>query len=428
MVILKQQIETTMLLKTLLNHCYKISSFVFTKVTFSTETNNEEIIIDLEPRKNGKKRCSKCHKQCSGYDHLKARLFRFIPIWGIPVYFRYALRRVNCPAHGIIVEYIPWADGKSHLTHIFKMYLSHWAKHLSWQTVAEIFQVQWYHVYESVEHVVKYGLKHRCLEKIKAIGIDEIQYLVGHKYLTLVYQIDSHCRRLLYVGKERKAKSLLRFFHLFGKARTSILEVICCDMWRPFLKVIAKKAPNALNILDRFHIMKKFNDAIDKTRRQEVKQLEADGHEPILKKSRWCLLKNKKKQNESQLAKLKKLLKYNLKSVKCMLLREAFQKFWIYRSSAWAKKFFDQWIDRVKRSNLDEMKKVAKTLLRHEELIFNWFKTKERFSNGIVEGFNNKSKLTIKKAYGFKQFRTIGIALYHQLGELPEPKFTHKFY
>lgn len=425
---IKRKMRPAMLLKTLLNHCYKLSSFVFTKVTFSTENNTEGIIIDLESRKNGKKYCSKCHKQCSGYDHLNARLFRFIPIWGIPVFFRYSLRRVTCPDHGIVVEYIPWAEGKSHLTNIFKIYLSQWAKHLSWATVADIFKVQWYHVYESVEHVVEYGLKHRCLEKIKAIGIDEIQYLIGHKYLTLVYQIDSHCRRLLYVGKERKAKSLLRFFYRFGKVRTSLLEVICCDMWKPYLKVIAKKAPNALNILDRFHIMKKFNEAIDKTRRQEVKQLEADGHEPILKKSRWCLLKNKKKQKESQLAKLKELLKYNLKSVKCMLLREAFQKFWTYRSSAWAKKFWDQWIDRVKRSNLDEMKKVAKTLLRHEELIFNWFKTKERFSNGIVEGFNNKSKLTIKKAYGFKQFRTIEIALYHQLGDLPEPDTTHKFY
>jgi transposase len=174
--------------------------------------------------------------------------------------------------------------------------------------------------------------------------------------------------------------------------------------------------------------MKKFNEAIDKTRCKEAQELEEAGLEPILKNSRWCLLKNKNNQKESQLAKLKELLKYNLKSVKCMLLREAFQKFWTYRSAFWAKRFFDQWLDRVNRSNLDEMKKVAKMLRRHEELIFNWFKTKEHFSNGIVEGFNNKAKLTIKKAYGFKHFRTVEVALYHQLGNLPVPKFTHTFY
>lgn len=417
-----------MLVKTILNFCHKFNSFVFGDVYFKDLKNEQVIIVDIHSRRNGKKRCSICQRSCSGYDRLQPRLFQFIPIWGMAFYFRYALRRVNCPYHGIVVEYIPWATGKSHLTNTFKLYLSNWAKHLSWSTVSRIFHVQWYHVFEAVEYVVEYGLKHRMLDNIKAIGIDEIQYRIGHQYLTLVYQIDSHCRRLLYVGKERTSKSLLRFFYRFGRARTASLQVICCDMWKPYLKVIAKKAPKALNILDRFHIMKKFNDAIDKTRRIEASQLAADGREQILKNARWCLLKNKCNQKESQLAKLKELMKYNLKSVKCMLLREAFQKFWSYRSTYWAKQFFDQWIDRVNRSNLIEMKSVAKTLLRHEELIFNWFRSKERFSNGIVEGFNNKAKLTIKKAYGFKQFRTTQIALYHQLGELIEPNTAHKFY
>ena len=245
--------------------------------------------------------------------------------------------------------------------------------------------------------------------------------------MTLVYQIDTHKRRLLYIGKDRTAKTLLRFFHVFGRLRTLALEAICCDMWKPYLKVIKKKAPHALNILDRFHIMKKFNDAIDQTRRREVHELERDGFEKILKHSRWCLLKNKKKQSESQLAKLKDLLKYNLKSVKCMMLREAFQRFWTYTRIGWAKKFFDQWIQRVKVSNLDEMIAVAKTLKRHEELIFNWFRTKKRISNGIVEGYNNKAKLTMRKAYGFKTYRCIEVALYHQLGKLPEPPLAHKF-
>ena len=418
-----------MLVKTILNHCYKFKSFVYKNVhLLSDDKGNPIIVVDIEARTNGQKLCSTCHRPSPGYDRLKPRRYKFVPLWGIPVFLRYARRRVSCPIHSVIVEYIPWAEGKSHLTNVFKLFLSYWAGHLSWSTVAEIYKVQWYHVFESVEWVVEYGLQNRCLDKIKAIGIDEIQYRTGHVYLTLVYQIDSYSRRLLYVGKDRKTKSLLRFFHLFGKVRTSALEVICSDMWKPYLKVIAKKVPQALNILDRFHIMKKFNEAIDKTRRKESQELEEAGLEPILKHSRWCLLKNKTNQKESQLAKLKELLKHNLKSVKCMLLREAFQQFWTYRSTYWAKRFFDQWLDRVNRSNLDEMKKVAKMLKRHERLIFNWFKTKEHFSNGIVEGFNNKAKLTIRKAYGFKHFKTVEVALYHQLGNLPIPKLTHTFY
>jgi len=92
-------------------------------------------------------------------------------------------------------------------------------------------------VFDSVQYVVAYGLKHRNLDNVKAIGIDEIQYLVGHKYLTLVYQIDSGCRRLLFIGRDRKAKTLLRFFYRFGKERTRQLEAICSDLWKPYLKV-----------------------------------------------------------------------------------------------------------------------------------------------------------------------------------------------
>jgi transposase len=389
---------------------------------------DDSIIVEIKARSGGAKLCSNCQKPCPGYDTLSSRDFRFIPIWGIPVFFRYVRRRVKCPEHGIIVEWLPWADGKSPLTHALKIYLAQWARHLSWQTVAEIFKVTWKNVFESVEYVVEYGLKHRCLDGIKAIGVDEIQYRLGHQYLTLVYQIDEGCRRLLYIGKDRTQKTLKKFFDSFGEVRSSALEAVCSDMWKPFLKVIASMAPQAINILDRFHIMKKFNDAIDAIRRKETRQLEKDGYEPILKNSRWLLLKNKKNQTTSQLAKLRQLVRYNLKTVKAYLLREAFQKFWTYTSPYWAEKFLNQWTKRAMYSKIDEMKSVAQMLRRHQPLILNWFRTKKRLSNGIVEGFNNKAKLTMRKSYGFRLYRTTQVALYHQLGELPVPKLTHEFF
>jgi len=416
-----------MLIKTILNHCQKFNGFVYEKAEFLTKSGKDAIVINIAPRQNGKRICSKCQVERPGYDRLASRLFAFIPIWGIEVFFRYAPRRVNCSTCGIVVEHLPWAEGKSHLTNAFKLYLAEWAKHLSWNTVAELFKVQWHHVYHSVEYVVKYGLKNRNLDGIRAIGIDEIQYRAGHKYLTLVYQIDANSRRLLYVGKDRTTKSLLRFFYRLGKARSAAIEAICSDMWRPFIKAIRRRAPQAIHVLDKFHIIKILNDVIDKTRRREALKMAKDGHEAILKQSRWCLLKNRKNQKESELAKLKTLLKYNLQSVKCMLLREAFQQLWEYKYIAWARKFFIQWLWRARRTRIPEMQKAAKTLDKYQEQILNWFRTKERYSNGIVEGFNNKAKLAMRKAYGFKTFYTIELALYHQLGDLPTPATTHKF-
>ena len=262
---------------------------------------------------------------------------------------------------------------------------------------------------------------------ITAIGVDEIAWRRGHKYLTLVYQINEGCKRLLWIGEHRKEKTLLRFFSWLGKERSGLLQFVASDMWKPYLKVIAEKASSALNVLDRFHIMSHMNKAIDEVRAKEAKQLKVDGYEPILKHSRWCLLKRRENLTEKQEIKLADLLRYNLRSVRSHLLREDFQGFWEYVSPTWAGKFLDRWCTRTMRSKIEPMKKVARMLRRHRELILNWFRAKGAISSGSVEGLNLKAKLTTRKAYGFRTFRGIEIALYHTLGKLPEPEFTHRF-
>src|SRR6056297_4064841 len=108
-------------------------------------------------------------------------------------------------------------------------------------------------------------------------------------------------------------------------------------------------------------------------------------------------------------------------------MREDFQRFWTYESPAWAGKFLDQWCTRAMRSQIEPMKEMARTLRRHRELLLNWFRARDEISNGSVEGMNNKAKLALRKAYGFKSYETIEIALYHQLGKLPEPIQAHRF-
>tara|TARA_B100001996_G_scaffold149523_1_gene113780 strand:+ start:506 stop:1021 length:516 start_codon:yes stop_codon:yes gene_type:complete len=170
-----------------------------------------------------------------------------------------------------------------------------------------------------------------------------------------------------------------------------------------------------------------MNKAIDEVRADEHKQLIRDGYEPVLKKSRWCLLKRKANLTDNQQAKLKDLLRYNLRSVRAYLLKEDFQGFWNYVYPSWAGKFLDQWCTRTMRSKIEPMKKIAKTLRKHKPLILNWFHAKKAFSSGIVEGLNNKVKVVTKKSYGFRTFECLKIALYHELGNLPDPPSTHRF-
>jgi transposase len=283
-------------------------------------------------------------------------------------------------------------------------------------------------VFRSVQHAVSWGLKHRDLSGVKSLGVDEVQWQRGHKYLTLVYQIDEGCKRLLWIGKDRTAKSFLRFFRMLGKERTAEVKFICSDMWKAYLKVIVKKATQAVHILDRFHVMQKMNKAIDQVRAGEARQMKADGFEPVLKHSRWCLLKRRENLTDKQTVKLRELLRYNLRSVRAYLLREDFQQFWEYQAPGWAGRFLDEWCARTMRSKIEPMKKVVRTLRNHRGLILNWFRAKGAISAGIVEGLNNKVKLTTRKSYGYRTYEAVQTSLYHNLGCLPEPEFTHRFW
>jgi len=416
-----------MRVETLLNQVQKLTCFVYQEVRLIKKEHTLALEVLIVPRKNSRPICSGCGRRCPGYDRQSQRRFEFVPLWGIPVYFLYRMRRVQCTRCGVKVESIPWADGKETLTTAMMQFLADWAKKLSWEETARSFHTSWHQVFRSVKYVVEWGLKHQNLSSIDSIGVDEIAWKKGHHYLTLVYQIDSHCPRLLWIGQKRTTKTLLRFFRFFGKANTAKLKHVCSDMWKPYLKVIKKKAPLAIHILDRFHIVAMLNKAIDEVRAGEHRQMKKDGYEPILKNSRWALLKRKENLTDKQEANLNTLLQYNLKSVRAYLLKEDFHGFWTYVSAAWAGKFLDRWCTRVMRSKIEPMKKVAKTIRRHKPLILNWFRAKKMFSSGIVEGLNNKAKVATRKAYGFRTFHCLKMALYHQLGKLPEPPRAHIF-
>ena len=417
-----------MQLKTILNHVEPYKSFVYKKARWSDPGTKRTIEILIQPRTNGRAICSGCGQPAPGYDRLPQRRFEFVPLWQISVYFVYAMRRVQCPACGVKVEQVPWCDGKHQLTTTYRWFLAGWAKRLSWKGVAEAFGTTWQNVFRSVKHAVCWGLEQRDLEGIESIGVDEVQWQQGHKYLTLVYQIDAGSKRLLWIGRERTTRTFLQFFRMLGQERSGKLKFVCSDMWKPYLKVIAKKAGQAIHVLDRFHIMQKMNKAIDEVRAGEARQMQADGYEPLLKHSRWCLLKRLQHLTDKQTVKLSELLKYNLRSVRAYLLKEDFHRFWEYVSPAWAAKFLDQWCTRTMRSKIEPMKKVARTLRTHRELILNWFRAKGTISAGIVEGMNNKVKLTTRKSYGFRTYEAIETALYHNLGTLPEPEFTHRYW
>ena len=130
--------------------------------------------MNIRPRQGSPAVCSGCGQQGPGYDTLAPRHFHFVPVWAIPVILVYSMRRVDCHRCGVTVEQVPWGDGKRQLTRAYAVFLSRWARRLSWKEVATIFNVSWDKVYRSVAWVVEYGLQHRSLDGVTAIGVDEV--------------------------------------------------------------------------------------------------------------------------------------------------------------------------------------------------------------------------------------------------------------
>lgn len=415
-----------MQLKTILNRVEKHASFIYEDARL-LDGSPPRLEIPIRPRQGSWPLCSGCGHRRPGYDMLPERRFQFIPIWGILVFFVYTMRRVDCSQCGIKVERVPWAESKSPITTRYAWFLASWAKRLSWKEVAESFRTSWDSVYRAVGLAVRWGLAHRDLDGIEAIGVDEVLWHRGHKYLTVVYQIDEGCRRLLWIGRDRKTETLDAFFNQFGEHATT-LRYVCSDMWKPYLEVLQRRVSQAIHILDRYHIVAHLNKAVDEVRADEARRMKQDGYEPILKHSRWALLKNPENLTDKQSDKLSDLLQYNLKSVRAYLLKEEFQILWEYVSPAWAGKFLDAWCNRAMRSRIEPMKKTARMMRRHRELILNWFHAKGTISAGSVEGMNNKLKVTFRRSYGFRTLEATEMALYHTLGRLPEPRFTHRFF
>jgi transposase len=426
-----------MLIKTLLNRVHPVKGFVYEKVELvadARQPNEVHLAVSMRSRRRSRGVCSGCGRRGATYDTLAARRFDFVPVWGIAVLLVYAMRRIDCQACGVKVERVPWATGgKSPMTTVYAVFLAGWARRLSWQQTAEAFWISWDRVASAVNWVVSYGLGHRDLSCLTAIGVDEVAYAKGHRYATLVYQLDAGHRRLLHVAEGRTVKSLLSFFVMLrGEGRRRGMDLIapigfvCSDMWRAYRKVIVKMLPEALHILDRYHIVANLSKALDEVRASEAKKLKAEGWD-VLQGTRWLLLRRRKKLDGKQRYRLRQVLQWDLRTVRAYILVEGLQALWDYRSPTHAGRFLDAWCRSAMRSRLEPIKKVARSLRQHRELILNWFRAKKQYNNGIVEGLNLTVKLRFRQAYGYRRFDTVKSSLYNQLGHLPQPPITHRF-
>lgn len=378
--------------------------------------------VHLATKEGRRLPCSKCQHRRPVRDQLDEREWRHVPLWGIAVVLLYAPSRVDCATCGVHVEAIPWSAGKSPITVPLVILLATWTRLLAWEVVAGLFGVSWSTVRTAVQRAVEYGLGHREDGKVYYLGIDEISRRRGHIYHTQVYDLGA--KRLLWSGEGRKEETLRRFFDEWGAEKTARIRGICCDMWAPYIDVVKEKAPNAVLVFDKFHIVRHLLDAVSDVRRQEARELSKTNPD-LLKDTRYLFLKNPWNLTDPQRRRLGFLEKLNLKVTRAYILKEAISGLWVYRVKGWAKRFLDRWFWWATHSRLKPMRDFAWMLRRHQEGVLAWFKVP--LDNGATEAMNNNAKAVAHRAHGYRTAKTFTLSLLHCLGKLPLPQALHRF-
>ena len=257
------------------------------------------------------------------------------------------------------------------------------------------------------------GLKAKKEEPILYAGIDEKSVKKGHKYFTLVYNLLKS--RVEFVTEDRSSESIDRFYRQMSVGCRDQIQAVAMDMWEPFISVTEKWLGNDKVVIDRFHIMKHLNQAVDSVRKQELRSLEKRG-DHSLKGSKYVWLYNRGNLPKSKEASFEELMKKELEVGKAYAFKEVFREFWHQTSLKKGIIFLLDWWLKVTESGLNPMKKASRTVMNHFKGILNYFN--HRITNAVSEGINSKIQSVKKMAYGYRNLENFKTAIYFHCGGL----------
>jgi transposase len=405
---------TEVLIETFIRKQLRLKAHTVTKV----EETDEYMLVLLDRLGRRLLRCGVCRQRCREVHSVRPeREWHDLSMRKLPLRLRYRPRRVECPRCGVRVEDFPWAEPWARVTTALADAVATLARELSWQGTAREYGLNWKSVATIVKRAVEYGLRHRARPAVHVIGIDEVSRRKGQVYLTVVYDLER--RVLLWVGEDRTEEAVKKFFiEEMGRRRCRTLQLVCMDMWAPYLNLVREHAPKARVLFDRFHIVKHLHEAVDEVRRSLWRQLSFK-QRASFKGTRWLLLKNPWNLKDSQRERLSTLVRWNTPLVRAWYLKEAFQLFWTYRQPWRAEQHLRKWMNSAMRSKLVPFKKFVRMLRSHLDGILAW--TQTRLSNGAVEGMNNKIKSISHRSFGFRGAKNFIAAIYHCCARLPLP-------
>ena len=372
---------------------------VIQKVELETQGGEEVLIATVHPTRSRQGRCGRCDRQAPRYDNGDGpRRWRSLDAGTTRVYLQAAAPRVSCPTHGVIVAAVPWARHGSRFTSAFEDTAAWLACHAALSVLAALLRITWRSVVAVITRVVaQRAARTDRLTGLRRIGVDEISYRKGHRYLLCV--VDHDTGRLVWAAKGRDSATLRRFFDALGEDRSALLTHISADGAEWIHTVATERAPQAVLCLDAFHVVAWASAALDAVRRGTWNQLRRDGktdQATALKGSRWALLKNPPDLTGDQRTTVAMIAKTNLPLYRAYLLKEQLREVFAAKGAK-GKQLLAGWLSWATRSRIPEFVALAKTIKRFLPLIHNTLE--HGVSNALSEATNTHLRLLTRACW-----------------------------
>ena len=345
-------------------------------------------------------RCGECGAQCRSIHDGRERRWRQHDLAGMTLHLRYRIRRAHCADCGTVkTERVPWAAHGSNFTYAFEERAGFLVQQCNKTAVSKLLRTTWRTLGTLVRRVVARTLAADGdrLEGLRLIGVDELSYRRHHEYVTVV--VDHERRRIVWAARGKSAATLKRFFEELGPERCAKLEAVTIDLSAAYIKAVNEASPAATLIFDRFHVQRLVHDALDETRRDQVREAQGKEAKAALKGTRWALQKSPWNLTDVEVQTLAQLERSNRPLFRAHLLKESLAAILDGRQINIARRRLLQWIAEARRSRLPHFKRVARTIERHLDGILEYIRV--RLTNGPVEGLNGKARTITRRAFGF---------------------------
>jgi transposase len=359
--------------------------------------------------------CAECAAPSQLHDHQPERQWRHLDTCQYRTILHADPPRTQCSTHGVRVVKLPWAEPSSRFTALFEALAIHWLKVASQKAVGRQLRLSWDEVHGILERAVKRGLHRRQAEPIRHLGVDEKAYRKGHKYFTLVNDLDRG--RVLYVAEDRKQESLDGFWGTLTKGQRDGIEAVAMDMWDPYVASVREHVAGADRkiVFDKFHVAQHLGHAVDEVRRKENKALRAEGDQRLVG-TRYDWLRNPVTMDATDWRDFAALRRSELKTARAWALKETAMSLYNYTYEGSARKHFQWWHGWAVRSRLRPMVAVAGMLKRRFANIITYLK--HRITNAASESLNAKIQWVKYTARGFRNKQNFINAIYFHCGGL----------